>query len=168
MKTQSPLRFSFFSKCLFILLLGGTLMSCASNRPNYLGVTHGKLAPCPTSPNCVCSYNQDAHHIAPLEFSSSFQNARHQMKQLVTGLKGFILIHEEEDYLRFEFMSAIFKFVDDVEFYFDGQSQLIHVRSASRVGYYDFGANRKRIENIRQLWNGSIRGVIDGDIEQML
>jgi uncharacterized protein (DUF1499 family) len=36
-----------------------------------------------------------------------------------------------------------------VEFHFDDQAQLIHVRSASRVGYSDMGVNRRRIEAIR-------------------
>jgi len=40
-------------------------------------------------------------------------------------------------------------FVDDVEFFFP-DTAVIHMRSASRVGYSDFGANRKRLEKIRQ------------------
>lgn len=59
----------------------------------------------------------------------------------------------EDNYIRAEFVSKIFRFVDDVEFYFpDKKSKelLIHVRSASRVGYSDLGVNRKRIEQIRR------------------
>jgi uncharacterized protein (DUF1499 family) len=40
-------------------------------------------------------------------------------------------------------------FVDDVEFYVDGSQKVIHLRSASRVGYWDLGVNRKRMESIR-------------------
>lgn len=40
-------------------------------------------------------------------------------------------------------------FVDDVEFYLDEKDSLIQVRSASRLGESDLGANRKRIEAIR-------------------
>jgi uncharacterized protein (DUF1499 family) len=32
---------------------------------------------------------------------------------------------------------------------------VIHVRSAARTGYSDFGVNRKRIEEIRRLWVGT-------------
>jgi len=51
-----------------------------------------------------------------------------------------------------EFRSNVFRFVDDVEFLFDREKKLIHVRSASRVGYSDLGVNRKRVEKIRSLF----------------
>jgi uncharacterized protein (DUF1499 family) len=59
----------------------------------------------------------------------------------------------EEDYIRAEFKSRIFGFVDDVEFWFDDEQKVIHFRSASRVGYSDLGANRKRMEKIRERFH---------------
>ena len=53
------------------------------------------------------------------------------------------------DYLYAEYSSALFGFVDDVEFYFPPETHIIHVRSASRLGHSDLGVNRKRIEAIR-------------------
>jgi uncharacterized protein (DUF1499 family) len=41
--------------------------------------------------------------------------------------------------------------VDDVEFVFDDESKTIHFRSASRIGYGDYGVNRDRMEAIRML-----------------
>ena len=41
-------------------------------------------------------------------------------------------------------------FVDDVQFLLDERARVIHVRSASRVGYWDLGVNRKRMEAIRR------------------
>jgi uncharacterized protein (DUF1499 family) len=43
--------------------------------------------------------------------------------------------------------------VDDVKFLFSADQPVIDVRSASRVGYYDFGMKRRRIEDIRKRWN---------------
>jgi uncharacterized protein (DUF1499 family) len=40
-------------------------------------------------------------------------------------------------------------FVDDVEFLIEPNTQVIHVRSASRLGQSDLGVNRQRIEMIR-------------------
>jgi uncharacterized protein (DUF1499 family) len=39
--------------------------------------------------------------------------------------------------------------VDDVEFLLGDGTRTIHVRSVSRVGYSDFGVNRRRVEEIR-------------------
>ncbi|MGD9241474.1 MAG: DUF1499 domain-containing protein, partial [Desulfobacterales bacterium] len=37
-------------------------------------------------------------------------------------------------------------------FYFPSEETIIHVRSASRTGYYDFGANRRRVERLRSAF----------------
>ena len=58
------------------------------------------------------------------------------------------LIDEAPGYLRFEFRSMIFRFVDDVEFYIDDAASEIHFRSASRVGHSDLGANKSRMQKI--------------------
>jgi len=59
----------------------------------------------------------------------------------------------EGNYIRAESVSAILRFTDDVEFFFDDRQKLVHVKSASRVGYSDLGVNRRRIEKIRKLFN---------------
>ena len=61
------------------------------------------------------------------------------------------ILTKEEDYIRVEYTSRLFRFVDDVEFYFP-EEPVIHVRSASRLGYSDLGANRRRVERIRELF----------------
>ena len=59
------------------------------------------------------------------------------------------IVEFKPNYLRAEFRSALFRFVDDVEFLIDDTLGVMHVRSASRVGYWDLGANRRRVERIR-------------------
>jgi uncharacterized protein (DUF1499 family) len=65
------------------------------------------------------------------------------------------IIAMDDHYIHAEFTSAFFRFVDDVEFYFDSEAKIIHMRSASRIGYSDFGVNRKRLEKLRSLFNDS-------------
>ena len=55
-------------------------------------------------------------------------------------------------YLHAEFRSAVFRFVDDVEFHADEAAGVIQVRSGSRIGFSDLGVNRRRIEAIRARW----------------
>jgi uncharacterized protein (DUF1499 family) len=68
------------------------------------------------------------------------------------------VVTQEEDYLRVEYKSRIFGFVDDVEFWFDDENKRIHFRSASRKGYSDLGVNRKRMEGIREQFRGPLQG----------
>lgn len=57
---------------------------------------------------------------------------------------------EQPLYFAATFSSAFFGFVDDVEVRIDPQQALIHLRSASRIGYSDFGANRKRLDQLKK------------------
>ncbi|WP_414573627.1 DUF1499 domain-containing protein [Nostoc sp. CCY 9925] len=125
-------------------------MVFAGKRPNNLGVSNGKLAPCPNSPNCVSSQSADVlHQIAPLTFTSTPEEAITNLKQIIESFPRTKIITESQDYLYAEFKSALLGFVDDVEFYLDRNANVIQIRSASRLGQSDLGVNRKRIETIR-------------------
>jgi uncharacterized protein (DUF1499 family) len=129
-------------------------MVFAGKRPSNLGVSNGKLAPCPNSPNCVSSQSSDAtHQIAPLSFTSNPEGAIATLKGIIESLPRTKIITESKDYLYAEFKSALMGFVDDVEFYLDRKANVIHVRSASRLGQSDLGVNRQRIETIRAQFN---------------
>ena len=130
-------------------------IGCAGSRPDNLGISNGKLADCPSSPNCVNSQTGDEDHaVAPFTYEGSRQDAFNRLENAVTSLKRTQIVEERDDYLRVECKSAILRFVDDVEFYFP-EENVIHVRSASRIGYSDLGVNRKRVEKLRKLFNAS-------------
>ena len=46
-------------------------------------------------------------------------------------------------------------FRDDLEFRYSPDHGVVHVRSASRVGIYDFGVNRRRVERVRRSLEGT-------------
>ncbi len=128
------------------------LLSMTDSVPTTLGLVDGSLAPCPDSPNCVSSTATDPRHaIAGFVLDRSPAAAKNELKQAVSKLPRSKLISEMDNYLRFEFRSLLFRFVDDVEFHIDEATRKIHVRSASRVGHSDFGVNRRRVEAIRAL-----------------
>jgi apolipoprotein D and lipocalin family protein len=109
------------------------------------------LAPCPQSPNCVSSLAEDKrHYIEPLQYEGQNSEARGEILSIIDSMRGARVTKSEERYIHAEFVSFIFKFIDDVEFYFDPTSKLIQVKSASRIGHYDWGVNRRRIEAIRK------------------
>jgi len=58
----------------------------------------------------------------------------------------------DQENIKAEFRSLL-GFVDDVEFHLDRESRAIQMRSASRVGYWDFGVNRRRLEGIRKKFD---------------
>jgi uncharacterized protein (DUF1499 family) len=126
----------------------------AGQQPDNLGVSSGKLAACPSTPNCVSSQSKDPEHsIEPLKYQGSSPEAIERLKKIVTDLGQSKIIAEKNNYLRAEFTSRWMGFVDDVEFYIDENAKAIDLRSASRLGESDLGVNRDRLENIRNLFN---------------
>ena len=111
-----------------------------------------RLAPCPSSPNCVSTQAQDeGHAIVPFRYRKSRAEAKEALKEVIRSLPRTKLVEEDESYLHYEFTSLLLRFVDDVEFLFDDDTKTIHFRSASRIGYGDLGVNRKRMEQVRAL-----------------
>lgn len=122
----------------------------SGKRPRDLGVRQGTLKAPPSSSNAVSSQAADsAHRIAPLAYSGSREQAMKALKSIVESTPKTRIVEMTSDYLYAEYASALLGFVDDVEFYLPAGVQIIHVRSASRLGYSDLGANRKRIEGVR-------------------
>jgi uncharacterized protein (DUF1499 family) len=135
----------------FVVLMIFT--GCTGTMPK-LGINNGLLMECPNRPNCVNSQAVDEKHfILPIQFNGTQQEAQSALLKLLKTWKRTKIIVSEENYIHAEFKSMIFRFIDDVEFYMPATAAgetIIHVRSASRVGYSDFGVNRKRIERIRK------------------
>ena len=138
----------------WLLPLVVMMVGCAGNRHSQMGVTGDRLAACPDSPNCVSSQSADPRHaIDPLRYEGTAEKVRKLLIEVVSGMKRARIVAAEERYIHAEFTSAFFRFVDDVEFLLDDGTRAIHVRSASRVGYSDFGVNRRRVEEIRSRFD---------------
>ena len=121
------------------------MFNFSGKRPSNLGVKNGQLAACPGSPNCVSSQSDlTQSKIAPLPLV-----AIAKLKEVVNSLERTTIIEESDTYLYVEFKSKLMGYVDDVEFYRDPAQNVVHVRSASRLGQSDLGVNRQRVEEIR-------------------
>jgi uncharacterized protein (DUF1499 family) len=85
-------------------------------------------------------------------YSETATDAFTVLKKIIERMDRTMIVEETATYLHIEVASALFGFVDDVEFFVDDTEKKIHVRSASRLGYSDLGVNRRRVERIRQAW----------------
>ena len=148
-----------------IIVFGGIIIlwgisSCSGSRPEKLGLKNKLFAPCSGSPNCVLSQQSDLkHRIQPLSYAGPLEVAKESLNQVILSLENARVITQKGDYWHVEFTSRWMRFVDDVEFYFMESKELIHVRSASRVGYYDYEVNRKRVETIRFRFEKLVNGI---------
>ena len=131
-------------------LLGG-------KAPQDLGVREGKLKAPSLTPNSVTSQaelwpthpGQAYARIAPLALAGDGAAAMRKLAAIVGTMPGAVVVSTTDDYLYARFTTRWMRFTDDTEFWLDRTAGVIQVRSASRVGRGDMGANRKRIEAIR-------------------
>jgi len=131
--------------------LFGSLL--AGSAPADLGARDGRLATCPAKPNCVNSQaGDDEHRIAPIAFRGNAADALAVLAKVVAAQPGATIKARSDGYLYATFQTPLMGFVDDVEFAIDPARSVIDVRSASRLGYGDFGVNRKRIETLRAAY----------------
>ena len=144
-------------------LAAGQLGLWQGQPPTDLGVKDGRLKAPSTRPNSVSSQAtlfaghpmQQAAMIAPLPLAGDAATAMARLQAVVASQPGAVVVDQRGDYLYARFTSRLMHFVDDVEFWADPAAGVIQVRSASRLGHGDQGANRARIERIRALLAGA-------------
>ncbi len=110
----------------------------------------GGVTDCPNTPNCISSESSDeAHRISPLLAGSASEGAFDCLREIVSGINRVTILEADQENIRAEFRTLL-GFVDDVAFHLNRETGAIQMRSASRVGYWDFGVNRRRLEGIRK------------------
>lgn len=129
-------------------LLSITLLGLTACSQGVTTMTDRSQSPCGDKPNCVSTQDtREEYNLTPFTLTESTNiDAIEQVALELPGAKAAV---KEDNYLRIECTSKIMRFVDDLELKIEGD-QLI-VRSESRVGYSDFGVNRKRAEQLRSL-----------------
>ena len=141
-----------------MLLAAGQAGLFSGRAPQNLGVRDGHLKPPSRTPNSVSS-QADLHagtaalvdyaRIAPIAAGGDAAATLTQIRAVVESMPAARIVEAQPDYLYAQFTTRWLKFVDDVEFWVAPDQGVIHVRSASRLGSSDLGANRARVEQIR-------------------
>ena len=168
---RTPLRTPLAMLCftLSFMLSGGCAML-----PQPIGVVDGKLRPCPAAPHCVSSDDADMlSRIAPLAIKGDPAAAWAALRSALLAMPRVVLLADDMatdaaaataataagTYLHFTASTATMGYTDDVEFVLRAERGEIAMRSCSRVGYYDFGVNRTRLERVRMTLRD--RGVLE-------
>jgi uncharacterized protein (DUF1499 family) len=109
------------------------------------------LPPCPASPNCVSSQADDNHRIEPFKVAGDASVAFGKLRKILAQRTDTKFISSDDTRIMVEFRTML-GFVDDGLFVLDAANCLIQVRSAARLGYWDMGKNRRRMEEIRKAY----------------
>ncbi len=141
------------------VLVAGCAGAFGGRAPDDLGVRDGRLKPPSPTPNSVTSqaalYPDHPQRVRaaidPILLREGDDGPRTiaRICEVVERMPGAEIVTSRPDYLYARFTTRLMRYVDDVEFWFDPQAQRVELRSASRIGHGDLGANRQRIEAIR-------------------
>lgn len=132
------------NKALTIIAAAVLVTACSSGDTQMQDRT---LNPCGDKPNCVSTQDdREKHSLAPFMLTNDaslddIEEAALSLGRAKTAVK-------QSDYLRIEYTSRIFRFVDDLELRIKDGALI--VRSESRTGHSDFGVNRERTDKLRK------------------
>lgn len=126
-------------------------LACSAPAPLDYDSFDEQLTECPGSPNCVSSLSDDERHrIEPITLVSDDLEVWHAVVDRIRDDSRTTLVVESDYYILVEYRSTVFAFVDDLELLLREDRTTLDVRSASRFGYWDWGVNRSRVENLRE------------------
>jgi uncharacterized protein (DUF1499 family) len=141
-------------KKLYLLLCSLVLVGCSVTPPE-LGINGESLKDCPITPNCISSMDNGSGDMAPILFNGAMANAKEKLLSVIHSLPRTTVVEERDNYLRVEFRSQLFGFVDDVEFLLSqaqNNKTKIDFRSASRLGLSDLGVNKARMKRVTAMF----------------
>jgi uncharacterized protein (DUF1499 family) len=142
--------YRFIELCLKLALILFVISGCSGKRPDEIGIGPSGLRGCPKRPNCVSSEAKDEQHaIESFRLKGDPNVSWPLIQDEIASIPGWVIVTATDNYIHVECKSRIFRFVDDLELYFNSSNGIISIRSASRTGYSDFGANRRRVEFLR-------------------
>jgi len=110
------------------------------------------LSGCAYKENCQSSVDENSENrVEPFSIAGDAQQVIAKVATILQSDTKASIVNQTPTYLHATFKTGLMGYIDDVEFLMDESSKTLHVRSASRLGIKDLGANKKRIERLRSL-----------------
>jgi uncharacterized protein (DUF1499 family) len=138
---------AFIWSLMFLMIFFG----CSGNRGELNTTESLSLLDCPDKPNCVSSLAKDPkYRVEPFLLKNDPKTSWDIVQKTIGSLPRTKIVSSNNTDIHAECRSMIFRFVDDLTLRLNPFKSIIHIRSASRIGYWDLGVNRRRIENLRK------------------
>lgn len=140
--------------CILIMLIISIFIVRNNKIPSNIGMKNGMFSDLPTTPNAISTQTDvESKKIDVFIFKEDLEKSKLLILEILVNYEGAEIIIEKSNYIHIVFSTKKMKFKDDVEFYFDEENEVIHYRSASRVGCSDMGINLERYNIIRDKYN---------------
>jgi uncharacterized protein (DUF1499 family) len=135
------------TRFLALLLALGATSGCSSTPEKPAG--KAALAPCGWLPNCVNSVSgQGLQAVDPIKANNGQWQ---QIKTWIASQPDWEIVIDDGYFIQAIVKTPLMRFRDDIQLQFDPGSELIQVRSSSRLGLSDLGTNYRRVEALREV-----------------
>ena len=137
---------------LFVIFFSAGLMNLSEGVSDAMASDKEweRFKECPPTPNCVSSETlSKAKFIERFKTGNRSAESWMLLTKLLEKTSNCRVVSQNSSYIHAEFRTRLLRFVDDVEFRLESETNEIAVRSASRVGFSDLGTNRRRLERLR-------------------
>ena len=129
---------------LLIAFTGLMIIYEISFLPNKLSAselftTNNKIANCKLTTNCIYQKWE----------VDDPEKAFNELIQILENTPRLKIIKKEKNYIYAIATSRIMKFIDDIEIKILHQDNIFQVKSSSRIGIYDLGVNKRRVQTLR-------------------
>jgi len=129
----------FFFKFFISLLIFCDIIFNPIKFNAYGLVNNDNLSDCKLKTNCIFqTWKVDNSEKAFIE-----------LIQILENTPRLEIINQEKDYIHAIATSRIMKFIDDIEIKNLNQDNIFQIKSSSRLGIYDLGVNKRRVQTLR-------------------
>ena len=132
-----------------IILAATILFFSGCSKPPMVPENSRSLSPCGNLPNCINSESGRGLQSSNPVKANAEQWA--MLKAWIRQQKDWQIIVEDESFIQAVVSTPVLKFKDDIQLLYMAESNLIHLRSSSRLGLSDLGTNANRVEKLRIL-----------------
>jgi len=133
------------------LMFATILWGCSGKPAERQKIESSDFLDCPDTPNCVSSLAKNPkYRVEPFNFKKDSNTSWDIVIKTIELLPRTKVVSADNSDIHAECKSMIFRFVDDLTLHLTPSTGIIHIRSASRIGYSDLGVNRRRVENLRK------------------
>jgi len=132
-----------------VVFVAAILIFYGCSKPPMVPENSRSLSPCGSLPNCVNSQSGRG-----LQSSKPIKANPEQwimLKAWISRQEDWQILIEDQSFIQAVVSTPLMKFKDDVQLLYQAETDLIHVRSSSRLGLSDLGANANRVEKLRSL-----------------
>ena len=144
MEKQKSLLIIFFEKTFFKLIISLFVFYLLLFDPITLNACEivnidDSLSDCKITTNCIFqTWKVD-----------DSEKAFTELIQILENTPRLQIIKKEKHYIQAIATSRIMKFIDDIEIKKINQDNILQVKSSSRLGFYDLGVNKRRVQTLR-------------------